>query len=456
MSLIALVQPTRRGAAIVLDADQDAAVTSIVEGPGNVVVVGPPGSGKTSVVAAAAARAVAAGVRPDRLLVLAPTRAAAASLRDVVSAAVDKATGVPVVRTAASVAHAILAARAESEGEPPPSLITGADQDAILRDLLAGHARGEGSRPDWRDVVPDEATLLPGFRAELRDLIMRATEAGLDPEGLSDLAARTGRREWAAAAEVLGEYLDNVMWRTLLEGQGLRYDPAGVAREAAVALDTWEPAWGPAPEWDLVIVDDYQDATAAVIALVEAMAHVGARVALVGNADESVQGYRGAVPSALGEATKAAGRHAFDASLVRLTTNHRQPEALAKAVDDIVARIGTQSVGSARRPSSDLMPEHDGADAGASRRNSRGPSPVCAVACDRRGAQALEARARLGAGPVASHGGHRALQWSTAGAPRGPPVCGRAVRVARRRSRASRTGGHRAASWHDARRGWRA
>ncbi|WP_159449587.1 ATP-dependent DNA helicase [Demequina sp. NBRC 110057] len=350
MSMIDLVPPASRASRVLLDADQEAAVERIVAGPGNVVVVGPPGAGKTSVVAAAAARAVARGVTTDRLLVLAPTRAAAADLRDVVSAGVDRATGVPVVRTAASVAHTILAARAESAGEPPPSLITGADQDAILRDLLAGHTRGQGARPDWTGVVPQEATALPGFRAELRDLIMRATEAGLDPDGLRDMAERTGRREWHAAAQVLEEYLDNVMWRTLLEGQGLRYDPAGVAREAAVALDTWEPAWGPAPEWDLVIVDDYQDATAAVIALIDAIAARGARVALVGNADESVQGYRGAVPAALAEATAPTGRHAFDASLVRLTASHRQPAALAGAVDEVTARIGTQSVGSARRP----------------------------------------------------------------------------------------------------------
>ncbi|WP_084100991.1 UrvD/REP family ATP-dependent DNA helicase [Demequina sp. NBRC 110051] len=336
---------TFRGAPSLSD-EQRAAIAAA--DAGHAVVVGPPGSGKTTVVAAAAARAVAQGMAPERLLVLAPTRTAAADLRDVVSATVDRATGVPVVRTAASVAHTVLAARAEALGDPAPTLITGADQDAILRDLLAGHARGEGAAPDWSGVVPAEATALPGFRAELRDLLMRATEAGLDPEAMRELGERTGRREWVAGAEVLAEYLDNVMWRSLLEDQGLRYDPAGVAREAAVALDDWDGAWGVAPSWDLVIVDDYQDATAAVIALLEALAERGSRLLLVGNADESVQGYRGAVPSALAQATAPSGRHALGASLVRLTQQHRQGAALAAVVGALTQRIGTVGAGSAR------------------------------------------------------------------------------------------------------------
>ncbi|WP_084129312.1 UrvD/REP family ATP-dependent DNA helicase [Demequina sp. NBRC 110055] len=343
--------------ATALTADQEQAVAAADSG--HAVVVGPPGSGKTTVVAAAAARAVARGVAPERLLVLAATRTSAADLRDVVSAAVDRATGVPVVRTAASVAHTILAARAEALGDPVPSLITGADQDAILRDLLDGHRAGDGMGPDWSGVVPPEATRLPGFRAELRDVIMRATEAGLEPEGLRRLAERTGRREWAAAAEVLAEYLDNVMWRSLLEDQGLRYDPAGVAREAAVALDSWDSEWGAAPVWDLVIVDDYQDATAAVIALLEALAARGSRLLLVGNADESVQGYRGAVPSALAAATAPAGRHSFSATLVRLTHQHRQAPAVEAAVAAATARIGTQGVGSARWPAREAADDAD-------------------------------------------------------------------------------------------------
>ncbi|WP_084104951.1 UrvD/REP family ATP-dependent DNA helicase [Demequina sp. NBRC 110056] len=352
MTSTSLVRPGDRLRAPELDGDQQAAVERAVDGPGSVVVVGPPGSGKSTVVCAVAAQAAARGVRPERLLVLAPTRDAAARLRDTVASGVGRASGVAVVHTAASVAHAVLTARAEALGEPPPSLVTGADQDAILRDLLEGHRRGAGAATDWSPVVPEEATLLPGFRAELRDLIMRATEAGLEPDGLRSLGERTGRVEWILAAEVYAEYRDVIMWPGL-EGRGLRYDPASAAREAAVALDGWERAWGERPTWDLVVVDDYQDATAATIALLESLTAAGARLVLVGNADESVQGYRGGVPSALGQAAAAEGRHAFGAAVMRLSTVHRQREGLARVVDQVVERIGTQSIGSARRAAAD-------------------------------------------------------------------------------------------------------
>ena len=356
MSPILLSPPARGPAAPALDDAQAAALERALAGAGHAVVVGPAGSGKTTLVASVAGRAAAAGMRPERMLVLAPTREAAARLRDRVARLIDRPTGVAVVHTAASVAHGVLAARAQAVGEPAPSLITGADQDAILRDLLDGHRHGRGAAPDWTGVLPSEATALPGFRAELRDLVMRATEAGLEPEGLRELGVRTGRVEWERAAQVYREYLDVIAWPEL-EGRGLRYDPAGAAREAALVLDGWEPAWGARPTWDLVVVDDHQDSTAATIALLEAMAEHGARLVMVGNADESVQGYRGAVPSALAQATAAQGRHAFDAQLLRLHDDHRQPRALAHVVDQVVARIGLQSVGSARR-----TPAHDSAD----------------------------------------------------------------------------------------------
>lgn len=346
-TVLGAATPARRPDA--LDRDQAAAVDHAIASRGHVVIVGPAGSGKSTVVTAIAARGAAMGLRPERMLVIAPTREAAARLRDTVASGVDRASGVAVVHTAASVAHSVLCAQAQALGEPAPSLITGADQDAMLRDLIDGHRRGEGSAPDWSAIVPEQALTLAGFRGELRDLIMRATEAGLDPDGLRDLAARTGRREWDCAAQVYEEYLEVALWREI-EGRGLRYDAAGAARQAAVVLDNWTREWGARPSWDLVVVDDYQDVTASSIALLDALAAGGARLVLVGNADQAVQGYRGAVPSALAQATATTGRHAMGASLVHLSEVHRQDGALAHLTDQVVARIGTQSVGSARRP----------------------------------------------------------------------------------------------------------
>ncbi|WP_062384211.1 UrvD/REP family ATP-dependent DNA helicase [Demequina iriomotensis] len=332
-----------------LDAPQQAAVEAALapRAPGragHLVVVGEAGSGKTTVAAATALAAVERGTDTARLLVVAATRAGAARLRDRLSLAFDRPVGAPVVRTAASAAHAILTAQATVHGEPPPVLVTGAEQDQILRELLEGHRLGLGQAPDWGGALPAEATVLAGFRAELRDLLMRASEAGLTPEDLAALGDRTGRPEWRAAAAVMDEYDAILGWRSITPDQGARFDPAVVVAQAAHALRTWDGT-GEAPAWDLVIVDDAQDLTAAGVDLLRALAEGGARLVLLGNADEAVQGYRGALPAALAEATAPDG---LGAALVRLGTGHRQQGALAAVTAATVSRIGTSGVGSAR------------------------------------------------------------------------------------------------------------
>lgn len=329
-----------------LDSFQAHAVTSIAEGIGNLVVVGEPGAGKTTVVVAAATAAVDAGIDPARLVVLAPTRESAARLRDQVTVALARPAGAPLVRTPASLAHAVLRAVADAEGRPAPVLVTGAEQDVMLREILEGHLNGRVGPLDWAGVLPPHATALPGLRAELRDLLMRATEAGLVPEDLEDLAQRVGRPEWRAAATVMREYLAVTTLRSTPSDQGARYDPASVVAEAAHALRTWQGTGKPG--WDLVIVDDAQDATAAVHDLLGTLAQAGSRVVLVGNADQAVQGYRGAVPAALAGATADKGPFALSAGVIELGPGHRQPPVLIALSAAFAQRIGTLGVGSPR------------------------------------------------------------------------------------------------------------
>ncbi|WP_062305200.1 ATP-dependent DNA helicase [Demequina subtropica] len=311
---------------------------------GHLVVVGGPGSGTTRVAGAIALEAVERGLDTSRVLVLSATRAGAARLRDRLSLAFDRPVGAPVVRTAASAAHAILTAQAVALEEPPPVLVTGAEQDQILRELLEGHRAGLGRVPDWGGALPAEATVLAGFRAELRDLLMRASEAGLTPAALAELGDRAGRPEWRAAAQVMEEYDSILGWRAITPDQGARFDPAVVVAQAAHVLRTWDVP-GERPSWEFVIVDDAQDLTAAGVELLRALADGGARLVMLGNADQAVQGYRGAIPAALANATLPDG---FGASLLRLGPGHRQSGALAAVTAAAVSRIGTSGVGSAR------------------------------------------------------------------------------------------------------------
>lgn len=340
------------------DASQRAAIAAVAE-RGHVVVTGAAGSGKTTAVVAIAADAVRRAVSPDRLLVLAPTRHAAAALRDRVGAALGVATVAPVARTPAALAFAILAARAERVGEPRPVLVTGAEQDVVLRELLEGHASGRVAPLDWGNAVTTEATALAAFRHELRDLLMRAAEADLPPSALRDLGERARRPEWVAAATLYDEYEAVMALRSGPQDQGARFDPASIVARAADALADWQDeVGGDGPRWDVVVVDDYQDATAAVTALLGQLARRGAQLVLVGNADESVQGFRGAVPGGLASATASP----WNARVVELTTSHRQTGTLAAVSAAVAMRVGVKGVGSAREAARAAVGTGEGQD----------------------------------------------------------------------------------------------
>lgn len=301
---------------------------------GALLVRGAAGTGKTVTALRLVATRVARGeLDTDDVLLLAPTRRAAARLRDELAAHLRRTTGTPVVRTASSAAYAVLRARATLLGEPAPTLISGPEQDLVLADLLAGHAAGEGAGVRWPASVPDGATGLRAFRDELRDLLMRAAERGLGPADLARLGRRHGRPEWVAAAAVYGEYLDVTRLRTGTPDAGARYDPAVIVDEAAEALAAWEREvpGAPRPRWRLVVVDDHQETTAAAARLLHVLAADGAELVLLADPDAAVQTFRGATPALVDRASVApAGSElgAFAAAELELGTVWRHGAVL--------------------------------------------------------------------------------------------------------------------------------
>src|SRR4051794_31603925 len=210
----------------------DAAQQAVVDHRGSRLrVLGAPGTGKTTaLVEAVVDRVQRDGLPPGQVLVLAPSRLAAARLRELVTARLAVTVREPLARTPQSFAFGVLRQAAARAGEPAPRLITGPEQDVVLRDLLAGHVAGEGSAPRWpHELLPALGTR--GFRGQLRDLLMRAVERGIGPADLAALGEAHDRPEWVAAADLLEEYLDV----TALATPG-GFDPAAIASEAVSAL----------------------------------------------------------------------------------------------------------------------------------------------------------------------------------------------------------------------------
>jgi superfamily I DNA/RNA helicase/RecB family exonuclease len=363
-----------------LDASQAAAVEAArALGVGEALVVaGAPGTGKTAVAVEVAAAALDDGLDPADVLVLAASRRSAAAVRDVLTARAGRTVSAPLVRTAPSAAFAVLASRAQALGEPAPTLVSGPEQDLLLAELLAGHVAGEGIELELPPGLPTEVLGLRGFRQELRDLLMRAAEHDLLPAELAALGRTSDRPEWVLAADLYDEYLAVTALGAGTPDRGARLDPAVVVAEAADALRRWErdvPGLD-RPRWRVVVVDDYQEATAATAAFLGALRDDGARLVLLGDPDVAVQTFRGASPGLLARAGARPGVRraerpggddgidgtdgtdgfdaffeagAFDASTVRLGTAWRHDDALRRVVSRVTSAVPTVGVAQHRR-----------------------------------------------------------------------------------------------------------
>lgn len=327
-----------------LDATQQA-VVGARRGPG-AVVLGAPGTGKTRTVLELVAAAILDDGRPpESVLVLTPSRRSATVLRDRVAlrlaqggeAAAPVLPG-PLARSIASYAHAIVTADARLTGQADPRLLSGADQDADLAELLAGHAL-DGTGPAWPDHLGPEVRALGAFRTELRDAIARVSEHGWSTDRLRSEGRAHGQPAWAALADLVDEY------RIVLGGaRADQIDPAELVR-AAIGL-VRDPAPGAPAVPRLVILDDAHDATPSGFELLAALAARGATVIALGDPDVATNTFRGAEPDAV--ARLGTLLETRIPTLV-LGTAHRQGPALRALTAGLSARIGTAAAGGQRR-----------------------------------------------------------------------------------------------------------
>ncbi|NUO59807.1 MAG: UvrD-helicase domain-containing protein, partial [Hamadaea sp.] len=337
MSTFRLVRPAAVTAgAPVLDEAQ-ARVVRHREGP--LLVLGGPGTGKTTVLVESVATRIAEGDDPEGVLILTFGRRAAMSLRRRIEARVSavaerRVIREPVVRTFHGYAFGLLRAAAATRGEPAPRLLTGPEQDLVIRELLAD---GEITWPD--DVRP--ALRTRAFAEQLRDLMQRAAERGLGPNGLRERGVRHGRADWLAAAEFLGEYEQVLALREMTTRSSAAYDPAELVRAAAAMLRE-DPARLAAERRRLraVYVDEYADTDPAQVELLELVAGGGATVVALADPDSSTFAFRGSDPALVGRFPATFPRaDGSDAPVQLLGVNHRASEELIGAAARISVRL---------------------------------------------------------------------------------------------------------------------
>jgi superfamily I DNA/RNA helicase/RecB family exonuclease len=305
---------------------------------GPLLVLAGPGTGKTTTIVAAVAERIERGVDPSRILVLTFSRKAAGELRDRITARLGRTTSEPLALTFHSYAYALVRREFVLAGDQPPRLLSAPEQLLEIRRMLRGEiVDGGGNWPNR--LRPALATR--GFAEELRDVLMRAAERGLDGKALRQLGRRSGRDDWVAA----GAFQDRYSARFDLAPVPA-YDYAEIVRIAASLLTRQATRQRERDAYDAVFVDEYQDCDPAQEALLRALAGDGRDLVAVGDPDQSIYAFRGADVRVLTSfPDRFRGPDGAPAPVVALRTCRRSGPVLLAASRRVARRLPAAPAG---------------------------------------------------------------------------------------------------------------
>ncbi|KUI48556.1 ATP-dependent DNA helicase [Mycobacterium sp. GA-1199] len=303
-------------------------------------VIGGPGTGKSSLLIQTAVAHIAAGIDPESVLLLTGSARLGAQARARITSTLLQAGAravvrEPLVRTVHSYAFAVLRLAAQRNGDPPPRLITSAEQDGIIRELLAGDVEdGDRAATAWpHHLRPALSTV--GFANELRDLLARCAERGVDPLELQRIGRRSGRTEWLAAGQFAQAYEQIMLLRSAvgMAAPQATIPALGAAELVGAALEALatdgELLAAERGRIKILLVDDAQQLDPQAALLVRVLAQGAETTVFAGDPNQAVFGYRGADPALLRGEEPA----------IVLTESHRCAPAIAGAITEVARRL---------------------------------------------------------------------------------------------------------------------
>jgi superfamily I DNA/RNA helicase/RecB family exonuclease len=315
-------------------------VVEHVSGP--LLVLAGPGTGKThTLVEAVIAKTDPdrAALRPDQVLVLTFSRKAASELRDRIGRRLANSGIAPLATTFHSFCYALVRRFQDPDlFTEPIRLLSGPEQDVFVRDLVAGSLEtgigggALGERIQWpQDLRAALGTR--GFAEELRTVLARARELGLDPTELARAARKAERGDWYAASAFFEEYLD------VLDVQGV-LDYGELVHRAVLLAGQEDVRRELRHDFRAVFVDEYQDTDPAQVRLLQALAGDGADLVVFGDPDQSIYQFRGADVRGILDFPESFRRmDGSPADTAVLRTSRRCGPALLKASRELTRRM---------------------------------------------------------------------------------------------------------------------
>lgn len=270
-----------RAAAPSLDAEQQRVVEHRV---GPLLVLAGPGTGKTTTIVESVVARLADGQSPEQILVLTFGRRAAGELRDRIAARCGGGL-LPQIATFHSFAYGLVrSAGSAQEYVDPPRLLSGAEEDQRIRDLIRGTV--EDGSVSWPEEIR-EALATHGFAVEVRTLIARIRERGITPDQLRQLAVQHDRPSWAAVADIAEQEADVMVLENVMDYAELMRKAVLLAGEPSIQDQLHNKIRA-------IYVDEFQDTDPLQVELLRRIAGPQTCVVAVGDPDQAIYAFRGA------------------------------------------------------------------------------------------------------------------------------------------------------------------
>ena len=257
------------------------------------VVYGGPGTGKTTTLIESVVARVKDGVDPNSILILTYGRERASELRDAIALRAGTTSFDPLARTFHSLSFSIL-----NEKLAPDNaryvLVSGAEQDLAIREML----QNPHVTIPWHSELR-EALTTRGFAREVRDLILRATELGLDARTLQARGLALDENYWDGVAHFWASYFGANELKSATVGERLvRIDPSSIINEAIHLLQEDEARLSHfRNRFTTVAVDEFQESDKSQRRLLQLLAPQD--LLIFADPDSAIGRFRGADPDSL-------------------------------------------------------------------------------------------------------------------------------------------------------------